>query len=298
VIHCCQVFIAARRRKKRKEKKSKISIGLSIYILHFLFLSILRLFAAKHFKAFVCMATSGLFIAGTNTEVGKTHVAAMIARELARVGHRVGVYKPAASGCREAADGLIADDAVALWEAAGRPLTLEQVCPQRFLAPLAPPRAALVEGRRVDAALLRTGLDPWLACSDVVIVEGAGGLMSPLSDADYNIDLAAAFGLPLVIIAANELGVINVTLQTLITARARAPKLPIAGVVLNQSTLRPDDASLASNAEELAARCDAPLLATVSHGSREFDQLVDWFSLAIYEPRRRRREDFGTTDKR
>ena len=226
------------------------------------------------------MSSCGLFIAGTNTEVGKTHVAAMIARSLVQSGRRVGVYKPAASGCREAAEGLVADDAVALWEAASRPLTLEQVCPQRFLAPLAPPRAALAEGRRIDARLLRTGLEPWLAASEIVIVEGAGGLMSPLSEEDYNIDLAAEFGLPLVIVAANELGVINATLQTLITARARAPKLPIAGVVLNQATQRPDDASLASNAEELAARCDAPLLTTVAHSGSAFGQQVDWFALA------------------
>lgn len=226
------------------------------------------------------MANRGIFVAGTGTEVGKTHIAAMIARALAASGRRVGVYKPAASGCRKAPEGLIADDAVALWEAAGQPLTLAQVCPQRFLAPLAPPRAALAEGRRVDAALLRTGLEPWLAASDVVVVEGAGGLMSPLSDDDYNIDLAAELGLPLVIVAANELGVINSTLQTLITARTRAPKLPIAGVVLNQATQRPDDASLASNAEELAARCDAPLLTTVAYGASAFDQPVDWFGLA------------------
>ena len=222
----------------------------------------------------------GLFIAGTGTDVGKTHVAAMIVRELAASGRRIGVYKPAASGCRPTADGLIADDAVALWEAAGRPATLEQVCPQRFLPPLAPPRAALAEGRRVDAALLRSGLDPWLATSEIVVVEGAGGLMSPLSDVDYNIDLAAEFGFPLVIVAANELGVINATLQTLITAHARAPKLAIAGIILNQATPRPNDASLPTNAEELAARCDAPLLAIVSHGGSAFDRPVDWFDLA------------------
>lgn len=222
----------------------------------------------------------GLFIVGTGTNVGKTHVASMIVHELAASGRRVGVYKPAASGCRQTSEGLIADDAVALWEAAGRPATLEQVCPQRFLAPLAPPRAAMAEGRHVDAGLLRAGLEPWLAASDVVIVEGAGGLMSPLSDVDYNIDLAAEFGLPLVIVAANELGVINATLQTLITARTRAPHLPIAGIVLNQATPRPDDASLATNAEELAARCDAPLLAVVSHGGKAFDRSIDWFALA------------------
>src|SRR5690606_25845009 len=115
---------------------------------------------------------------------------------------------------------------------------------------------------------------------EIVVVEGAGGLMSPLSDVDYNIDLAEELGLPLVIVAANELGVINATLQTLITAQTRAPRLPIAGIVLNQATKRPDDASLASNAEELAARCDAPLLTTISHGSGTFDQPVDWFAIA------------------
>ncbi len=222
----------------------------------------------------------GLFITGTGTEVGKTHVAAMIARALAAEGRRVGVYKPVASGCRREADRIVADDAVRLWEAAGRPGHLEYVCPQRFLAPLAPHRAAREEGRRVDPALLRSGLDHWQATSEIVLVEGAGGLMSPLSDVDYNIDLAAEFGYPLVIMAANELGVINATLQTVITAQVRSPQLPIAGIVLNQTTRREGDASLASNAEELAARCPAPLLATVGFDETAFREIVDWFNLA------------------
>jgi dethiobiotin synthetase len=226
------------------------------------------------------MAAPGLFITGTSTEVGKTHVAAMIARALVAVGRRVGVYKPVASGCRQENGQRIADDAVQLWEAAGRPGELDRVCPQRFLAPLAPSRAATMEGRRVDAALLRSGLDYWRATSDVILVEGAGGLMSPLSDDDYNIDLAAAFGFPLVVVAANELGVINATLQTLITARAKAPKLPIAGVILNQTARREDDASLTSNAEELTVRCDAPLLATVAFQQRDFTPTIDWFALS------------------
>jgi dethiobiotin synthetase len=222
----------------------------------------------------------GLFIAGTGTDVGKTHVGAMVARALAAAGRRVGVYKPAASGCRREGDALVADDAVQLWEAAGRPGDLEHVCPQRFLAPLAPHRAAREEGRRVDAALLRSGLDFWRSSSDVVLVEGAGGLMSPLGDEDYNIDLAAEFGYPLVIVAANELGVINATLQTIITAQARAPRLPIAGIVLNQATRREGDASLASNAEEIAQRSPAPLLTTVSFGAPQFECAVDWYALS------------------
>jgi dethiobiotin synthetase len=222
----------------------------------------------------------GLFITGTGTEVGKTHVAAMIARELVAAGRRVGVYKPVASGCRRDGDAIVADDAVQLWEAAGRPGDLERVCPQRFLASLAPHRAARAEGRSVDPALLRSGLEYWKATSEIVLVEGAGGLLSPLGDEDYNIDLAAEFGFPLVIVAANELGVINATLQTVLTARVRAPQLPIAGIVLNQATRREGDASLASNAEEIAARTAVPMLATVGYGATDFDRPVDWLALA------------------
>ena len=116
-----------------------------------------------------------------------------------------------------------------MWEAAGRPGTLEQVCPQTFAAPLAPHLAARAEGRRVDPQLLRDGIQFWRETSDVVLVEGAGGLMSPMSDDDYNADLAAEFGYPLVVVAANVLGTINATLQTLITASTyceRARRVP------------------------------------------------------------------------
>ncbi len=78
----------------------------------------------------------GLFITGTDTGVGKTYVAALVARLLAAEGRRVGVYKPVASGCRRDGDRLVSDDALNLWEAADRPGELERVCPQRFAAPL------------------------------------------------------------------------------------------------------------------------------------------------------------------
>src|SRR4051812_2513489 len=107
------------------------------------------------------MAARGLFITGTNTDAGKTHISAMIARALVREGRRVGVYKPVASGCRKVGMERIADDAVELWEAAGRPGDLEHVCPQRFLAAVAPSRAARLEGGRVDERLLRSGVDYW-----------------------------------------------------------------------------------------------------------------------------------------
>ncbi len=222
----------------------------------------------------------GLFLSGTDTEVGKTYVAALIARALVAAGHRVGVYKPAASGCRRQGDLVVSDDALALWQAAGRPGELDRVCPQRFLAPLAPHLAARAEGRELDTDLLRSGLDYWNARSQIILVEGVGGLMSPLGEEDYVADLAQQFGFPLIIVSRNTLGTINQTLQTLITAATFREGLPIAGVVLNNSTPPSDDASLASNRQELSARCVPPILAEVPWQAEQFDGRLNWFALA------------------
>jgi dethiobiotin synthetase len=220
----------------------------------------------------------GLFITGTGTGVGKTYVAALVAKSLHSVGKRVGVYKPVASGC-ELRDGkLQSPDAVALWEAAGRPGTHDRVCPQTFAAPLAPHLAARAEGRRVDEVLLRTGLEFWCESCDIVLVEGAGGLMSPVSDDDYNADLADEFGYPLVVVAANALGTINATLQTLIVADTFRDGLEIAGIVLNTPRLAASDPSVDSNADELVRRSAPPLLAEVKHGGG-IDTEVDWWAL-------------------
>ncbi len=220
----------------------------------------------------------GLFIAGTDTEVGKTYVGAMIARALREAGHRVGVYKPAASGCRREEGTIVSDDALALWEAAGRPGSLEQVCPQRFEAPLTPHLAAKAEDKWLDPELLRAGLDAWVETSEVVLVEGAGGLMSPLGDKEYVADLAYDFGFPLVIVARNALGTINHTLQTLITAATFRDGLKVAGVVLNHPMPLAGDVSVSTNRQQLAARCTVPVLAEVAWEGG-FDVEVDWFEL-------------------
>ena len=183
---------------------------------------------------------------------------------------------------RDAQGRLVSEDAVALWEAAGRPGDLEHVCPQRFAAPLAPHLAARAEGREIDADLLRAGLDYWRSRCEIVLVEGAGGLMSPLGDDEYVADLARDFGFPLIVVSRNILGTINATLQTLITASVYRGGLEVAGVVLNHPSPPPaDDLSLASNRAELAARCTAPLLASVAFGAKVFDGEVDWWTLAI-----------------
>jgi len=224
-------------------------------------------------------ATPGLFIVGTNTEVGKTYIASLIIQALVHSGVRVGVYKPAASDCPLENGEHLSADAQQLWEAAGQPGSLEQVCPQRFVAPLAPHLAAQAEGRQVDAKLLRTGLNYWQDNYDFVVVEGIGGLMSPVSDEDYVADLAYEFGYPLLLVASNELGCINQTLQTLITAAAFEDGLPVVGTVLNNRRAIPtDDISQATNLDEITRCSGPPVLASVTYqGSLDPD--INWFEL-------------------
>ena len=228
----------------------------------------------------MCKQPPGLFITGTDTEVGKTYVASLIAQSLHAAGHRVGVYKPAASDCRRRQDQLVSGDAIELWEAAGRPGRLDQVCPQCFEAPLAPHLAARAEGRQIDPDLLISGIEYWRAESDVVLVEGAGGLMSPMSDDLYVADLAYELGYPLVIVSRNVLGTINQTLQTLVTAATFRDGIEIAGVVLNNPTPPADDLSRSTNRQELTLRSIPPILAEVHWEANEFDAKVDWLTLA------------------
>lgn len=226
-------------------------------------------------------ATCGLFVVGTDTGVGKTRVAACIAAALTAEGLRVGVYKPAASGCRRVGRALLSDDALALWKAAGEPGELRAVCPQRFAAPLAPHLAAREERKEIDARLLRRGIDYWRKRSDIVIVEGAGGLMSPVGELDYVADLAEHFGYPLIVVAPNRIGTINSTLLTLIAAAARPKPLAIAGIVLND-VFPPDngDPAVHSNRMELETRCVPPVLAHLGYRAAHFDAPVDWLRLS------------------
>jgi len=223
----------------------------------------------------------GLFITGTDTEVGKTYVAQLIAKSLRTAGRRVGVYKPVASDCVLMGDQVIAEDAVVLWDAAGQPLSLEAVCPQRFRAGLAPHLAAKSEGKQIDSQLLRTGIEAWTDHCDIVVVEGAGGLMCPLGEDEYVADLAADLGYPLIVVAPNMLGVINQTLQTLITAACFREGLEVAGIVLNDCQGFAGDLSTQSNRAEIAARTVPPIIAQVRYQADDFDAAIDWFNLAI-----------------
>ncbi len=222
---------------------------------------------------------AGLFIAGSDTEVGKTYVTAQIAAALLATGKKVGVYKPAASGCDLVDGKRVAADALTIWEAAGKPRSLEEVCPQYFEAPLAPPLAAEQEGRKVDPELLRSGIQCWQDNHDVVLVEGSGGLLSPISDEDFVADLAFEFGYPLIVVVPNQLGAVNQLLQTLVTATTFREGLAVAGIILNQQAGDGADQSSLSNRHLIQRHAIPPLLAEVEfQGS--LPSSIDWMALA------------------
>lgn len=222
----------------------------------------------------------GLFIVGTDTEVGKTYVTALIAKQLHDAGKRVGVYKPVASDCYDDGDQVISEDALTLWHAAGQPRTVQDVCPQQFRAPLAPHLAARAEGKELDLELMRTGLEKWSDGYDIVLVEGVGGLMTPVSDAEYVADLAFEFGFPILVVAPNVLGVINQTLQTLITAAAFENGLNVAGIILNNIQFQERDISVKTNRQEIEKRTSTPILVEVAYNADELPVEVDWIRLA------------------
>jgi dethiobiotin synthetase len=206
----------------------------------------------------------GVLISGTDTDVGKTYVTALIARELVSAGVRLGVYKPACSGA-DVTDGQERwADLETLSQASGI-ADLDRICPQRFAAPLAPPIAAREAGRSVDWDVVQTGLTRWESDADFVLVEGVGGLLCPLTDSHSMADFAIWTGLPVIIVARLGLGTINHTLLTLEAAERRG--LCVEGVILNDVDNQAETPAAVTNVSELRRLSPIPVLGTVSrHG--------------------------------
>jgi dethiobiotin synthetase len=153
----------------------------------------------------------GFFVSGTDTGVGKTVASCALVQGLRARGIDVGVMKPIETGV--GSDGPL--DAQALREAAGVEDSLGEICPLQFALPAAPNVAAAAEGRGIDLAFLLRSFDALAARHDVMVVEGAGGLLVPTADTCDMGDLARQFELELIVVARMGLGTINHTLLTL-----------------------------------------------------------------------------------
>ncbi len=228
----------------------------------------------------------GLFITGTDTGVGKTYVTTLIARELSAAGLQVGVYKPVCTGSLAGADGKpVWNDVERLSTAVAGRFDAFRVCPQRFHAPLAPPVAARLEEKVVDAELLRTGARWWQERVELLLVEGVGGLLCPLTEDETVAELARDLNYPLIVVCRLGLGTINHTLLTVEAARNRG--LTVAGIVLNQADQAEAGSAAATNPAALAARTPAPVLGVVEHNQpdgllRDGRRIrIDWAALAL-----------------
>ncbi len=205
---------------------------------------------------------NGLLITGTHTGVGKTLVACGLASLHREMGYKVGVMKPAETGCQERDGELFPQDAVYLKEASGCEEPLERICPYRLRDPLAPSVAAGREGLKIDVSLISDVYDEISSAHDITIVEGAGGLLVPLLPHYTYADLAGLLKLPVVVVAANRLGVINHLLLTLEHASCRG--LRVFGYVLNHLESQPSLAT-ETNAEALLSLTAVPCLGAIPY---------------------------------
>jgi dethiobiotin synthetase len=219
---------------------------------------------------------SALFVTGTDTGVGKTLVTAAIAAALAEDGVRVAVAKPVETGCTSRDGRLFPQDAAALATAARSADPLEAICPYRFADPLAPALAAERAGRAIDREALVVGLRERIAAHEAVLIEGAGGLLVPITPIFTYADLAAALGVPVLLVVGSRLGAVNHALLSLEALDRR--RLETRGYVLNR-LVAGADLVVETNRDLLrsltAARClgelpwvdDAPALLAALAGS-------------------------------
>jgi dethiobiotin synthetase len=169
----------------------------------------------------------GVFVAGTDTGVGKTVLAAAICAALVARGERVAAFKPAVSGHDEPREPGWPRDHELLADTASAGQSADEVAPYRFGPPVSPHHAAELAGTVIDPGLL---VEKARAAGEPLVCEGVGGLLVPLTPGYLVRDLAVDLALPVVVAARPGLGTINHTLLTVEAARAAG--LRVAGVVM------------------------------------------------------------------
>jgi dethiobiotin synthetase len=205
--------------------------------------------------------SAGLFITGTDTEVGKTVIARLIVRTLVATGVRVAVMKPVAAGSAMTAQGLRNADALGLIADSNVVMPYETVNPYCLAAPISPQLAAREAGVVIELARIRENYAKLRAGADCVIVEGAGGWLAPLNEAEFIADLAAALDLPVLLVVGLRLGCVNHALLSVAAIRQRRQTL--AGWIANQ--IDPGFARMAENLATLQRHIGMPPIATVAY---------------------------------
>jgi dethiobiotin synthetase len=205
--------------------------------------------------AMIPIHSSGYFITGSDTDVGKTYIACEIVRQLRQFSLTLETRKPAESGCELDESGImIPADGLKHQEANQHHERIDRITPFKFRAAIAPHRAARIEGRQllIDDLLEACSRDD---CDCTLIVEGAGGFYSPMADDGLNADLAGLLQLPVIIVINDKIGAVN---QALLTIQAIEKKgLVIASIILNE--VEKNTLADMNNREDLLTHCEYPV---------------------------------------
>lgn len=199
------------------------------------------------------------FITGTDTEVGKTVASGALLQAARAAGYRCAGYKPVASGCEMTTQGLRNSDALALQRYSSVELTYQQVNPLAFLEPTSPHIVSAEEGRPITHLALSAGLAALEPLADWILVEGAGGWYTPLSETHTYADWVSSEQLPVILVVGVKLGCINHAMLTAEAVRARG--LRLAGWIAN--TVVPPGKRYQEYLNSLTQRLPAPCLGII-----------------------------------
>jgi dethiobiotin synthetase len=214
-----------------------------------------------------------LFITGTDTGVGKTHVGASLSAFLAvSKGYNVGVMKPFESGLAKHDKDSLPWDAICLKEASGSADDLDLISPYTFEAPLAPEVAARLAGVTIEMDVIDKIYHTIHNNHDVVVVEGAGGVLVPITEGFFYLDLMKRWKTPVIIVSRLGLGTINHTLLTCHYLKSQG--VPVVGVILND-TDGTGNLPAKTNPEVLKRYLEVPLLGIFPHRKGLLQGLID-----------------------
>ncbi|MCJ2017331.1 dethiobiotin synthase [Methylobacterium sp. E-065] len=221
------------------------------------------------------MAARAVFIAGAGTEIGKTYVTAALTRRLRAQGRAVRTVKPLASGVPALGDpGFAESDTARLLDAQDIALDAEAVeacSPWRFSAPLSPDQAAVLEGRSLELADLVGWCRAQIACTTgTLLIEGVGGLMSPVSEAATGLDWLRALDVPALLVTGSYLGAISHALTACETLRRY--DVPLLAIAVSESEGAP--APAATVAASIARHAGAEVFC-LRHGDSCPEALAD-----------------------
>src|SRR5690349_1588484 len=203
---------------------------------------------------------NGIFVTGTDTGVGKTFTTCGLISVLSSLGKRIGVLKPAETGCRVENGTLYPEDAAWLAAFAGATVPLDLVCPYRFAPPLAPSVAAAQAGVTIDPSHIAAVFRQLATQHDMTFVEGAGGILVPLVGRYTFADLAHDLALPMLVVVGSKLGAINHTLLTLHYIQSQG--LSLLGYIINHPYAQIDEATK-TNIQTLQEQTDVPCLGVI-----------------------------------